>query len=174
MQKANDKKPFMTVDGKPVSNEVFKTCLFNNNSDNKELLKKRRKVTAAWRKLVKGFERLHKDCRGKAEPLYRIMEVYLDAADNLHELELGIESYKMHKLMPSASTGLKIFRATSAGGKEASKLQEPKRNEIKQALKEYLNKNKNVSLTAARDRIAERKLVSRRSVERYTKGIKRN
>ena len=73
-----------------------------------------------------------------------------------------------------AKRGLKIIRSVSLGGKKASELREPTRIKIRQALHAYMAKpeNKHLSLTTCRKNIAMHFKVSRRSVERYTKGIK--
>lgn len=89
--------------------------------------------------------------------------------------ELRLISSKLDVVMPHARRGVKIINAVSQGGMVVSKNLQPQRDKIKQALKTMIADpaNKFLSLTHCRNKIADQFHVSRRSVERYTKGMKK-
>lgn len=76
--------------------------------------------------------------------------------------------FRMRELEPDARRGRKVRGGASDGGNARSKNFAEKRAECRDALKSYRLKNPNVSLTAARRRVASMHAISYRSVLSYT------
>ena len=126
-------------------------------------------------------EKLWMHCAAQM-PLYREQVIEAEKAkrrlkyehDNKHS-PLAALTRKLDEVLPHARRGVKVLNAASQGGIEASKEQRKKREEIKRELRKMIDdpRQRFLSLTQCRERIAARFNVSRRSVEHYTEGMKR-
>lgn len=106
----------------------------------------------------------------------RLYSLYVQSYDNEFCIGAAAEDLESEivKLRPDAKRGRKILKAAAKGGRNAARqYHEPIREQYRAALVEYMQRNKNVSLTAARERIAARFGVSRRTLENHTRDFSR-
>lgn len=139
----------------------------------KKLEARQRKTDRAWRKLVKAFETLHRECPGKAKPLYRKMEAYLEAADDVNEFLLLDAIERRHEIIPQARAGLHVLRVQAERRAEWSRLRCAEWDKWQTWIDDK-RRDKGWSFAFAQRRAAEHFWNGRQKKESMLKSIKRH